>query len=241
MHLYLSMLKLTLMIVTMRLIQLAGHIIPLTIRESLMMRAWAWLTSGPPGPCGADPIVFFWHSLDDWKAGPVSNEANGKIIDGNTRIIALEIEVDGWIAESEAFIDDITLNGNVIENFDDQNIQVRINEDIKLSISPLTLDFGALMPGMIDSAGPPVTFDATGSNVDVSVTVSTVIGFPFDTGLKFNGAAPGGQSALLPCVIQSDVCTYTTIDWTTSLSIPSGTPPGLLSGTIVYSISGPTP
>ena len=63
-----------------------------------------WLSSGAPGPVGG--LGFIYGSLADWKAGTVYPS-----IDGNTKVIALEIEVDGWIAESEAFVDAIKLNG----------------------------------------------------------------------------------------------------------------------------------
>lgn len=66
--------------------------------------AYAWLNSGPAGPCG-DPS-FIHGSLADWKAGLVSAG-----IDGMTKVHSLEIEVDGWIAESESFISSIMLNG----------------------------------------------------------------------------------------------------------------------------------
>jgi hypothetical protein len=66
--------------------------------------AYTWLSSGPSGDC-SNPS-FIYGSLADWKAGLV---AAG--IDGNTKVHSLEIEVDGWIAESEAYIDVIKLNG----------------------------------------------------------------------------------------------------------------------------------
>jgi hypothetical protein len=78
----------------------------------------AWLSSGPPGPASAPNTTFYYHSLESWKSGPPTNEANGKTVNNNTNITALEIEVDGWILESEAFIDDIYVNGELAENFE---------------------------------------------------------------------------------------------------------------------------
>jgi len=192
--------------------------------------AYAWLNSGPAGPCGDGTFDPNHQSLADWKT--TYSTAN---------VVALEIEVDGWVAESEAFIDDVTLNSVIIEDFDNQNIQVEINDDIELTISPLTLNFGELFPGNTDVEGPGITFDATGSNVDVNVQVANVIGFPFETELKLNGAIPLTQSAILPCVVSDNICTYVPVGWTTSLSIPVGTPSGLLAGAIEYTITGPTP
>jgi|GEM_PF-1279258 len=66
--------------------------------------AYAWLGSGPAGPCG-DP-GFIHGSLADWKAGTVDAS-----VDGDTKVIALEIEVDGWIEKSESYVTSIELNG----------------------------------------------------------------------------------------------------------------------------------
>ena len=70
----------------------------------------AWLSSGAPGPVGG--AGFISGTLSEWKAGTVSG---GSHIDGSTRILALEIEVDDWIVISRAFIDDITINGQLYQ------------------------------------------------------------------------------------------------------------------------------
>jgi len=62
----------------------------------------AWLSSGPPGPLG-DPS-FIYGTLAEWKAGTISASANG-----TTPVIALEIEVDNWIAQTEAYVDSIAI------------------------------------------------------------------------------------------------------------------------------------
>jgi len=66
----------------------------------------AWLSSGAPGPVGG--IGYVSGTLAQWKDGTVSSG-----VDENTKILALEIEVDDWIVISNAFIDDITINGQV--------------------------------------------------------------------------------------------------------------------------------
>jgi parallel beta-helix repeat protein len=66
--------------------------------------ASAWLSSGPPGPLG-DP-GFIYGTLADWKAGTVDGSING-----NTAVTALEIEVDNWVVNTEAYVDDIAING----------------------------------------------------------------------------------------------------------------------------------
>jgi len=72
--------------------------------------SYAWLTTGPAGPCGASNDVFFWHSLADWKTGVPTNQANGKTISGTTPIIALEFEVDSWIETTTAKMSELTVN-----------------------------------------------------------------------------------------------------------------------------------
>ncbi|MDP2730109.1 MAG: right-handed parallel beta-helix repeat-containing protein [Dehalococcoidales bacterium] len=66
----------------------------------------AWLSSGPPGPLG-DPS-FIYGTLAEWKAGTVDAS-----VDGDTAVTALEIEVDNWVVNSEAYVDDIAINGVV--------------------------------------------------------------------------------------------------------------------------------
>ncbi len=202
--------------------------------------ARAWLNSGSPG-CGNNAYDcggFIDGLLSEWKAGT----ADDLRINGSTRVLGFEIEVDGWIVESEAYIDDIVINGVVVEAFEEsQIIEVDIDEDISLSISPSTLDFGVLKAGTIDNPGQNIIFDATGSNTDVTVEVQGVTGFPFETGLKFNSLVPIGQSETLNCVVVGTACTYSSVEWTTSLTIPAGTVSMNYQGTVVYLVTGPTP
>ncbi|MDD4876662.1 MAG: right-handed parallel beta-helix repeat-containing protein [Dehalococcoidales bacterium] len=69
----------------------------------------AWLSSGPPGPLtGAGSENFIYGTLAEWKAGTVDVS-----VDGDTFVTALEIELDNWVVNSEAYVDDITINGAV--------------------------------------------------------------------------------------------------------------------------------
>ncbi|MDP3918984.1 MAG: hypothetical protein Q8Q35_03735 [Nanoarchaeota archaeon] len=76
--------------------------------------SYAWLNSGNPGPgCVLDTNAgFYTHTLSDWQNGPSTSDANGKVISGDTPILRFEIEVDPWIADSEAEISNIQVNGN---------------------------------------------------------------------------------------------------------------------------------
>ena len=64
--------------------------------------AYGWLSSGPPGAPG-DP-TFISGTLADWKSGSVNTA-----IDGITSVVSLEIEIDNWVVQSEAYIDDIVI------------------------------------------------------------------------------------------------------------------------------------
>jgi hypothetical protein len=70
--------------------------------------AYAWLSSGAAGPGCVEAGGFYTSTLDGWIAGHVGN---GKSIDGETPVIAIEIEVDGWIADSESEVSNILING----------------------------------------------------------------------------------------------------------------------------------
>jgi hypothetical protein len=132
-------------------------------------------------------------------------------------------------------------SGAVLAVDANQSVEVTVGTDITVLISPNPLGFGSLPTGSIDAVGPNVTFNAAGSNVDVKVEVTNVAGIPFANGLKFNSLAPIGQDEILTCVVVSEVCTYSVPSWTTSLSIPLGTPAGLRSGAITYTVTGPVP
>ena len=126
---------------------------------------------------------------------------------------------------------------------DTQDTEAIINEAVTILIEPNPLLFGPLVSGTNDNPATngPISFDATGSNIDVTVTVDSVTGAPFDNGLKFDGLDPVGQVFLLECVVVSDVCTYTPVTTIPTLDIPVGSPVGLQSGVITYIITGPIP
>lgn len=63
--------------------------------------ATAWLNSGGVDPNGAN---FAQDTLANWKLGLAG-------VDADTKVLALEIEVDGWARDSEAYVDLIRLNG----------------------------------------------------------------------------------------------------------------------------------
>lgn len=64
----------------------------------------AWLSSGAPGPLTGAP-TFYYHTLEYWKL------TGDQGIDENTTVLRLEIEVDNWIAQTKAYVDDIKIDG----------------------------------------------------------------------------------------------------------------------------------
>ena len=64
----------------------------------------AWLSSGAPGPLTGAP-TFYYHTLEEWKS------PGHEGVSSDTPVLRLEIEVDNWIAQTEAHIDNIKING----------------------------------------------------------------------------------------------------------------------------------
>ncbi|MBS3088422.1 hypothetical protein J4402_01435 [Candidatus Pacearchaeota archaeon] len=189
-----------------------------------------WKDSGGTDGTGTDGPNL--QSLEKYKKG-------WNNIIGTNLVTAIEIEVDGWVAESEAYIDDIKINDDLITNFDDSTqIIGEINENVEVQISPAVLNFGSLLPGT--SGNPaingPITINPTGSNVDVQVTVTNVAGFPFETGLKLDGNNPIGKIWNMDCV-GTNICAYTSATTIPTLNIPAGASVGAKSGVITYFVA----
>ncbi|KKM64395.1 hypothetical protein LCGC14_1501840, partial [marine sediment metagenome] len=74
---------------------------------------YAWLASGAAGPAGgAFGAGNFWlTTLGAWKTGLGTPPV---YLDANTLVTGIEIEVDNWIAQSEAYVDNITITGVIV-------------------------------------------------------------------------------------------------------------------------------
>jgi len=68
--------------------------------------SYAWHSSGPPGP----PEAQIAGTLAEWKEGTVD-----PIIDATTLILVINIEIDGWVLVCDAFVDDILINGQLVD------------------------------------------------------------------------------------------------------------------------------
>ncbi|MBA7610389.1 hypothetical protein ES703_17597 [subsurface metagenome] len=81
---------------------------PAVIDNSSM--AWATKGASGPPPLGGN---FFFYSLADWKEG-VTYTAEGyneKTINSDSIVLRLEIELDNWVVQTEAYVDDIKIDG----------------------------------------------------------------------------------------------------------------------------------
>jgi len=181
--------------------------------------SYAWLSSGPAGPCG-DP-GFFHHTLADWKAGQTYG---GKTIDGNTQILAIEFEVDNWISDSTSVISSLEVNTLPVENIPlTNNPEVMLNgiyefrgycEDkagnddwtgitnFNLPASPPVLLSVVSLPST-DLCGTPAAnpcnpsqFDGSGAPLDLALKLT------FDKNaivtMVLDGGAPVGPSGSFP-------------------------------------------
>lgn len=74
---------------------------------------YAWLNSGAPGPPGGafGDGGHYGDALMSWKYGL---SIPSGIIDGDALVTKIEIEVDNWVLQTEAFVDDIAINGVLI-------------------------------------------------------------------------------------------------------------------------------
>src|SRR3989344_6653763 len=110
----------------------------------------------------------------------------------------------------------------------DQGVNATVNENISILITPSVVEFGAIIPGSsnVCANNGPISFDATGSNTNVTINVTSVTSIPFGNGLKFDGTNPVGQVFNQNCDVVSEVCTYTPVNTTPTLNVPVGTPIG---------------
>ena len=187
--------------------------------------AYAWESSGPAGPCGDSIFDASHNSLAEWKTTY-----------GSANIVALEFEVDAWISESEAFLDDITLNGALIEDFEGvvQGAEGQVAADMTFLANPNPLNFGSLLPGESNTVISTLSVGVSSLNVQ-GVAVSSTVGDIFtDANVKFSLDGINFVSAgALPVIT---IVEQTSEDLDVKLSVPVGAQSGTFQGTITYTI-----
>lgn len=146
--------------------------------------AIAWSNSAPP------PSNLFLHSLAEWKEGIQSGE---HYIDASTSVIYIQVEMDAWILQCQAYIDDIEING-VLYRFENR---LSLSGDARhpitsISVSPDTLDFDEIVLGKFHEFNEPPTPDLIVSNegeTDILLTVELMEDDGFFAGcLELDGA-----------------------------------------------------
>ena len=188
--------------------------------------AYAWLSSGPSGPCGDAGTFDANHkSLADWKlALPTAD------------VIAIEIEVDGWIGESEAFIDDVTINGELVEDFEGtQSGTGQIIPDMTFIPNPNPLNFGSIVPG--ESSETISTLSVGNSNLEVTeVSVASTTGTVFTEANVLFSTDAGATFESVDVLDPFGILAGGSFDLHVQLNVPVGTGSEPFSGIITYTV-----
>ena len=133
-----------------------------------------WVTKMGGGPGDAPS-----GTLTQWKAGEVGGDPESEItagvIDGNAPVLRLEIEVDRWVlSPSEAYIDDITLNGVTYELEWTHVSPIQVDDDrVQYPEAPFQTIQGAIdcaTTGDIISVYPGTYAEALNINEEVTLT-----------------------------------------------------------------------
>lgn len=131
-----------------------------------------WLYSACPGAPGSTDFMI--DTLANWQTGKTrdyqcypSDTGDGAIINSDTLVYGLEIEVDGWIAESEAYIRALQVNGELVDGFpsSSNDLDGTLDDIVTISVSPPTVSFGSIPRGSdITKAGDDIIVDTSGSD-----------------------------------------------------------------------------
>lgn len=126
---------------------------------------------------------------------------------------------------------------NKIISPSEQNIIAIIGGKIIFNVFPRRLDFGLIYPNTQDNPAlnGPITFDVGGSEADVQVEITEVLGEPFHAGLKIDNSP---WEDLGPWIIPFTSPIQTA---NVTLDVDEDTPPGQAQGTIVYTVTGLPP
>ena len=118
-------------------------------------------------------------TLASWKANTVDSDPFGELpsgtaINSDIPVLKLEIEVDNWIVQTEAYIDDFVLNGITYPVEPSGAVGMTSSVDvptISISVTPTDINFGRVVAGK-SSALHLITIDNTGeASVDVTAEV----------------------------------------------------------------------
>lgn len=132
-------------------------------------------------------------TLSQWKAGAVGVDPDGELgstaISASTVITKLEIEVDNWVLDTVAYVDNININAIPAVGLSVTTIEAP--EIVAVSATPTSIDFGTLYPGQ-SSGTTVVTVENVGTvTVDVSALVTQDTGTVFLDNLTLDEEAWG--------------------------------------------------
>lgn len=177
-----------------------------------------WLSSGPAG--GPDIVD---GTLAEWVAGGITN---GLGVDGDTPVLRLEFEVDSWIKDTTALIDNI----NVVTGGTTVGMTATVGEDptpdiVAISVDTSAINFGTVYTGQT-SGTETVTVTNEGIAVDVVVCIpeSSVFQYLTATPSTFALAVDGAQAVGLQLTIPAEYV-----------------PRGEETGTLTFEITAATP
>ena len=182
----------------------------------------AWLTSGPAGPLtGPGSENFIYGTLAEWKAGTVDPS-----IDANTVVTAFEIEVDNWITQSEAYVDDITIK---FVGEDDPLLVCGQIQDAVDTVEPAALIY--VLPGTYDEQveiSDSLTLIGSGDATVIQPSGPALIP---TTSIPWIGGGTGTMSAIVSVEATGDEVTIRDLEIDGSLITSKST---LWVGGLVY-------
>jgi len=201
--------------------------------------AWAWLNGPVPGPCNDPAFDAVYDSLTEWKAGTAGDGTHD--VDATDDIVAIEIEIDGWIPtydEHHSFIDNVKLNGELIQSFEGvQGGEGAVVPDFTFIPNPNPLNFGPLNPGQSKIKTATLTVGVTDLEItDITVTPGPLGGIFDETNVMFStgGAFFPASDVTMGDPIELPHQTNTDLD--VKLTVPIPTPSGGFEGVITYTI-----
>ncbi|MBU1988876.1 MAG: hypothetical protein KKD94_05345, partial [Nanoarchaeota archaeon] len=202
----------------------------------------------PEGSQSNDGQLILYNSLDqlidsvtygDWDDGNESDNApDGNANDYTDECLSRMPNAKDTDNDKNDFIKTRCTYGseNGITPPNEQSLLVTIAGRIVFDILPRQLNFGIVQPGSTDNPAlnGPIIFNVTGSEQDVNVEITNVTGYPFEDGLRIDNNPALGSHWFIP---------YTSpiVNATPTLDVPEEAPPGQAEGTIVYTVTGPTP
>jgi len=150
--------------------------------------AYAWLTTQAAGGDVKEAGEAYESLSGGFYKATLADWVSGEYIIGigaDTPIMQFEIEVDNWMIDSIAIVDNILINAGSVVGM--TVVTVLAPDIVAISVSPTNIDFGTLYPGQ-SSGTTVVTVENVGTvTVDVGASVIQVEGAVFTDGLWLDG------------------------------------------------------